>query len=256
MYLLHNDFRQSLTGILERYHSKRIFIESSGVADPTSIVPLLHEAPLAEGLKLEKIVTVLDADYWEARENFGRLFYNQLEIANLILLNKVDLLDNAKIPIYLKELHDMMPHCQVIPTVRCNIDPEIFNARPASGGIMLKPMHFFQELIMNPNGEYDVANTNASSAMSVSSSNFVTFSFEHTGIMDETCFNRFIDTLPLEVFRMKGAVQFPDRIELINFVGGKGEWSNWDGEAKTRLAFIGWHVVPETIIDKLKQCII
>ena len=42
---------------------------------------------------LEKIVTVLDADLWEGREYFGRLFYNQLETAHLILLNKVDQVD-------------------------------------------------------------------------------------------------------------------------------------------------------------------
>ena len=49
-------------------------------------------------MTLKKIITVLDADFWEARENFGRLFYNQLDAANLILLNKVDLIDERKDP--------------------------------------------------------------------------------------------------------------------------------------------------------------
>jgi G3E family GTPase len=253
---LSNDFKQSLTNILEQYHPGRIFIESSGVADPTAIVPVLQESPLAEALKLEKIVTVLDADYWEARENFGKLFYNQLEIAHLILLNKVDLLDTAKIPVYLKELHELMPHCQVVPTIRCGIDPEIFRTRPISSGIVLKPMNFFHEVAMNESGQYDVSHTHPSHGTSVSSHHFVTFSFEHTGIMDEICFNQFVDSLPLDVFRMKGSVQFSNRTELINFVGGKGEWSKWDGEPNTRMAFIGWNVDPQEILDKLNRCII
>ncbi len=103
---LRNDLKQSLLHILNQYRPKRIFIEASGVSDPTAILSVLFESPLAESIKLEKIVTVLDADLWEARENFGQIFYNQLETANLILLNKADLLDKASIPTCLQEIHE------------------------------------------------------------------------------------------------------------------------------------------------------
>jgi len=225
---LRNDLKQSLSNILKHYKPKRIFIEASGVADPTAIVSVLLESPLAESIKLEKIVTVLDADFWEARENFGQLFYNQLEIANLILLNKVDLLDKGSIPAYLKEIHEIFPHCQVVPTVRCCIDSEIFCSKTIHKGMILKPMNSFH---------------------------FITFSFQNSRIMDESLFNHFIDTLPLEVFRMKGPVQFLNRTEILNFVGGKGDRSKWDGAPETKLAFIGWNVNPSDILDKLQQCI-
>jgi len=51
-------------------------------------------------------------------------------------------------------------------------------------------------------------------------------------------------------------VRFADRTEIVNFVGGKGEWSEWDGEPETRLAFIGWNVKPEEILEKVGRCII
>ncbi len=245
---LSNDFKQSLTNIITRFHPKRIFIESSGVADPTSIIPVLRESPLDRDLKLEKIVTVLDADFWEARENFGKLFFNQLEIAHLILLNKVDLLDQVKIPIYLREIHETIPHCQVIPTIRCAIDPDIFWTQAVPKGISLKPMQFFQEVSMDETGH--ILPSSSGSA----SDHFITFSFEHDGFLNETCFHRFVDSLPLEVFRMKGPIRFPDRMKLINFVGGKGEWSDWTGEGETRLAFIGWNINPEAILEQLNRC--
>ena len=255
---LRNDLRQSLSSILEQYRPKRIFIEASGIADPTAVVSVLLESPLSESIKLEKIVTVLDADFWEARENFGQLFYNQLEIANLILLNKVDILDKISIPTYLKEIHDIFPHCQVVPTVRCCIDSEIFWSRKIPKGMILKPMHLFHEVSQNdtllnrePNND-----SHQPHDASLFSAHFVTFSFEHSKIIDETRFHHFVDTLPLEVFRMKGPVQFLNRTEIVNFVGGKGDWSKWEGAPETKLAFIGWNVTPADILNKLHQCIL
>ena len=96
------DLRQSLEDIWKRFRPKHIFMESSGVADPAAIVTALTEPLLMRSMRIEKVITVLDADYWEAREVFGPLFYSQLEMADLILLNKIDTQDKEKIPQYLK----------------------------------------------------------------------------------------------------------------------------------------------------------
>lgn len=120
------DLKQALSRISQQYHPRRIIIEASGVADPGAITPLLRDPSLSGVMKLEKIVTVLDADVWEAREVFGQLFYNQLEAAHLILLNKVDTVDENNVPRYLEELHAVLPNCQVIPTIRCSIDENRF----------------------------------------------------------------------------------------------------------------------------------
>lgn len=254
---LQNDLRQSLSHILKQYRPKRIFIEASGIADPTAVVSLLGESPLAETLKLEKIVTVLDADFWDARENFGRLFYNQLETANLILLNKIDLLDKISIPVYLKEIHDIFPRCQVIPTVRCCIDPETIWSGSVPIEIALKPINPFQQ-ISKMNTSHcceDHIDLLQSCDTAPSSHLFKTFSFVNSGIIDEAHFKHFLDTLPLEVFRMKGSVKFHNRTEIVNFVGGKGDWSKWEGKPETRLAFIGWNIDPAEILKKINRCI-
>lgn len=236
------DLKKSLRDIQNRFHPKRIFIEATGIADPTAIIDALGDADLADMMTLEKIVTVLDADYWEARENFGALFYRQLESANLILLNKIDLVDSELIPQFLEEIHDLIPRCQAIPTIRCAIDPETLWA-PASPVVgFLKPMKFFQEFAHN-HSHHDDAQPSASQ--------FVTFSFEDERIIDEAAFLEFMASLPWEVFRMKGLVRFPQKTRVINFVGGKGEWSDWNGDAVTRLAFIGWRADKDLILDRL-----
>ena len=252
------DLKQSLTYIWDRYKPRRIFIEASGVADPAATLSVLTDPSVTETMVLEKIVTVLDADLWEGREYFGRLFFNQLETANLILLNKIDEVDGAKIPGYLKEIQEMMPDCRVIPTVRCGIDPDTLWTPAVVKGVTLEPMqrfrHFFADALGNHHEPDD--DTDRCPGKPVPTPSIVTFSFEDPRLMDRDRFNRFVAALPWEVFRMKGPVRFADRTDIINFVGGKGEWSEWDGESATRLAFIGWNVNSAEILAQLGRCII
>lgn len=252
------DLKQSLLRIQQQFNPRRIFIESSGVADPTAIVPVLKETELAESMQLEKVVTVLDADYWEGREIFGPLFYNQLEAAHLILLNKIDQIDGAAVSRFLAEIHAVFPDCQVVPSVHCAVDPAALWTPVAPKGVTLRPMKLFREAVsetVEPHAEASGHAGNHAHRRPVAAGHFVTFSFEDAGIMDERCFKQFVAALPLEVFRMKGPVRFADRTEIINFVGGKGEWSHWEGPRETQLAFIGWRIVPDRILANLRHCL-
>ena len=248
---LSNDLKQSLIRIQNEFSPRRIFIESSGVADPTAVLPVIESSPLTETMRLDKIVTVLDADFWEARENFGPLFYKQLETANLILLNKVDLVTSTDVPRYLEEIHNEFPGCQVIPTVRCNIDPSTLWSPATPKGAMLMPMKLFSD---NKHTQYshDSHNEDASTGKGTQ---FVTFSFTETQKLNEDCFIQFTEALPPEVFRMKGPVRFTTRNVMINHVGGKSEILAWPDGGQTTLAFIGWNIDKDNILTQLHECI-
>jgi len=261
---LSNDLRRSLLDIWERFHPGKIFIEASGVADPTAIESVLREPGMSRKMEINRIVTVLDVDFWEAREAFGPLFYNQLKTADLILLNKIDLLDKEKIPLFLNEIHEIIPDPQVIPTIRCNIDPEtLWTETKPKKAFGLKPIHFYREMSAGGNdpasGHHAPLHDNGckenAESFHVDASSYVTFSFHGPDILDETCFKRFVEELPWELFRLKGSVRFQDRTIFINFVGGKSEWTHWKGDQETRLAFIGWNIEGEEILLKLKGCI-
>jgi G3E family GTPase len=243
------DFRQSLRSVWERFQPERIFIEASGVADPTSLISVLAEAGIAAMMTIAKVVTVLDADFWEARETFGPLFYNQLGAAHLILLNKVDLLENDRIPIYLKEIHALLPDAQVVPTIHCGVDPDTLWAPKTLG---LKPMDFFQPAA----GHHHPAGEHAGHGHPVDASRYVMFSFRGPYILQESCFRKLVAELPWEMFRVKGPVRLRDRTVMLNFVGGKAEWLPWDDESETRLAFIGWNVSQAETLRRVQQCIL
>lgn len=257
------DLRQSLLGIVEQFKPSRILIEASGVADPISIRETVCADDLSAKLTLKKIVTVLDADLWEGRHIFGPLFFHQLELANLILLNKVDLFDKQRIPQFLKEIHDLMPGTQVVPTIRCNVDPEALAVDSTSLNIDLKPMRFFQQYTAetarpanaegsspdHPEGEENAC------MQGVDASGFATFSFQSAEPMDEKRFTAFLGSLPWELFRVKGSVRLQDRSAFVNFVGGKYECSPLDESADTLLAFIGWDIDVDAILSQLNTCL-
>jgi len=247
------DLRRSLTTIRERFNPRRIFIEGSGVADPASVAAVINDTEIGRFMALTKIITVLDADFWEARETFGPLFYNQLQMAHLILLNKIDLLENKKIPLFLREIHAIIPASQVVPTIQCAIDPESLWSEVKTASSGLKPIHFYRPISLNQASHSD--GQSRPSHARVDSLKYVTFSFQDSQIVDESRFKRFIDELPWEVFRIKGPVLFADRLAMLNFVGGKSEWLPWEGKPETRLAFIGWDVSPAEILKNLRGCI-
>ncbi len=252
------DLHQSLTQLWQRFKPRRILVEASGVADPKSITKVLQDPAIGRHMLLEKIITVLDAEIWGARDVFGQLFYNQLETAHLILLNKIDLMAAEKIPQYLEEIHQAIPDSQVVPTIHCGIDPETLWTQAQPKTPRLKPIEFLQPAALSAQFHLHDSHApgEAHDSHAAKSVNFVTFSFQDSRIFDETRFKNFIRQLPWELFRIKGPVRFADRLEMLNFVGGKSEWSPWEGEAETRLAFIGWKINADETLKDLKRCLV
>jgi len=83
----------------------------------------------------------------------------------------------------------------------------------------------------------------------------VTFSFSESSPLDETAFNRFVEEMPWELFRLKGVVNFGHRTLMINSVGGKTQRAPWEGTSETRLAFVGWNIEPDGFLARMKACV-
>ena len=239
--VLKAEFNVGLKKIWKELEPKRLLIEASGVADPEAITKVFDDPGIREHMKVTKVVTVVDADFWEARDHLGPLFFHQLEDADLILLNKIDLIGEDNIPRMLKEIHDEIEGSTVIPTLHCRVDPETLWTAGRDKDFGLEPGEYFDE----DDHEHDPEEHERC----------VPFHFVNSEPLDEDRFKQFVENLPWEVFRMKGPVKFKDKTRLINFVGGKSEWIEWEDTQETRLAFVGMRVNPDDILQNLKNCI-
>jgi G3E family GTPase len=263
-----------LRRIWEQFRPKRVLIEATGVADPEAILDAFQDRRILEHMAVYKVITVLDSDYWPARDHFGPLFFNQLIDADLILLNKVDLMEEQSIPVMLKEIHEEIPDAQVVPTLHCAVDPETLWSVTNKRSQTFSPEAFFPTGHIHDaweghchdgmsaghatsphSGSHD-SHHHTHDHIQADKEGYAAFSFEHKGQIQEKSFRQFLDELPWELFRLKGPVRFEDRTAMINYVGGKCEWAEWQGSGGTRLAFVGLNVDQEEILERLYQCLV
>ena len=252
------DLTKTLMDISRRFQPRLILIEASGVADPKNIKTVFKQSEIRKRMMLEKTITVLDADCWKMRHLFGSLFVLQLETADAILVNKIDLLNADVIPQVLNEIQHNYPHARVLPTIHCRTEPELKLIKREE----TEEKSLVEEIIgggdsglprpVSANGN-DAAD---SGAPKKAIAGYLAFDFQATGVMDQGAFKKFVSSLPIEMFRIKGPVHFKDKTVLFNHAGGKSDWSTWKGAPETRLAFVGWNINPEETTRALKECLI
>jgi len=254
------ELAQTLKDVSDRFNPKRILLEATGVAEPEAVASILEDEGLKQRMELQKIITVLDIKFWIGREVFGPFFMNQIEQADLILLNKVDLVDENEVAECLREIHETIEESNVVPTIYCEIDPEILwleGLKKTSGNELL---NFFLPVLSSTNNHdhnHHHHSRNGELHPHIEDARgYVAFDFSERQPLNETCFRRFLEEVPWELFRIKGPVRFPDRTSLLNFVGGRSEWESWDGNQGTTLAFVGWGINGDKIIDQIRRCVL
>lgn len=235
---IQGDLLKSLREILERFRPRHLLIEATGVADPLEVLAGLRQDEFSGALVVQKVVTVVDSDFWENRQYLGPLFFNQIRAADLVLLNKVDLLAPEEVPLCLRQIQESNPEAAVIPSYHCRVDFQVLWG--ASRARLDTHLHDLHEAEDHEDAHH---------------LGFVSFAFEEGVPMRKGCFQSFLKELPYELYRVKGFVLLDDGLYFINHVGGKTEWVDLEGPGRTRLAFVGWKVEGENIKARLKECL-
>ncbi|MFB0493567.1 G3E family GTPase [Methylobacterium sp. OAE515] len=203
--------RADLVTTVERLLSRskpvqRILIETTGLADPA---PIIQSFMLDEGLRasteLDAFVTVVDArhnPFWlsmgERAEAIGgeNVVKEQIAFADLLLLNKIDLVDESELLACETELRRLNPLAR-IRRMRDGSVPA--NEVLGIGAFDLKnALAIEPELLSDVDHEHDDAITS--------------FALRPKGDLDPTTFfrwlNRFVQGKGADILRIKGVVPF------------------------------------------------
>ena len=115
----------------------RIIVEASGVADVVSLAQYGHHP----GLRLDGVIVVADAETVrsKARDKYvATTVTHQLEGADLIILNKTDLVDEARCSALIDWLRTLAPETPVISTNYCQVSKDLLlgldHRPPAASG--------------------------------------------------------------------------------------------------------------------------
>jgi len=137
-----------------------VLIESSGVAIPGAIVSSVH---LIEGFASDGTVVVVDAETVRkaARDDYiGDTITRQLSDAEIVVVNKCDLIDDASRASLDAWLAGMAPSAATVPATQGQVAPEaLFGivASPAKGRASDHSDRLFDSFVLSPDHPVDAA---------------------------------------------------------------------------------------------------
>ena len=221
------EFEAAVNEIVDKIAPERIIVETTGLAEPEALVFDIQEELLQ--CRLDGVVSVIDADMVVRFPEIGHTTRLQIEGADILLLNKIDLVERVQIGALETKLREMNSTAAVIRTERCRVDPELlFGIGRGRKTARLDHRH---------------------------QPEFESFAYNSGKIFSRHCFEGFANGLPTSVVRAKGLVRFADGGQLFNFVAGRWELEPFETDC-TELVFIGKNIAAQnqSIIGALDEC--
>lgn len=173
-----------------------IVVEASGVAD----VANLAQYGYTPELQLDGVLVLADAEtvVEKARDKYvARTVQRQLASADIIILNKTDLVTTAVLEKRLSWLHENYPDTTIIESS--------FGRVPLS-------------LLLGVHQDLEVAAGHADHE------SYITWKWEFSSAVSEAALNLFVEKLPATVIRAKGFAQIEDgSVKLVQVVGRRKE---------------------------------
>ena len=226
---------------------EHILIESSGVADPVGIVSSFLEPEIWGTVQLDGVVTVVDAEQaLTLPDEEAGLARAQVIGGDLMVLNKVDLVDAARLEQVKNWLREIRSGVTVFETTQCRLPMEILlgtdRTPPATTASAADPaldvhVHDGSPASAAHDGDHAPDHDHALA--------FDTWTYASDTPMAFGLLQQVLTHLPETVFRAKGfvqAVEKPHRRLVFQLVGRRATVSAgepWgDDTPQTRLVFI------------------
>jgi G3E family GTPase len=117
------DLIRILAGLMKRKGQfDAILIETTGLADPAPVAQTFYvDQDVADLTRLDAIVTVADARHLEGQLSDSHEAEEQIAFADIVLLNKIDLVDAAGLEKVEARIKAMNPYAKIIRTEKCAV---------------------------------------------------------------------------------------------------------------------------------------
>ena len=124
---IRDDLVQAIHTTLDRpERPEYLLLEASGVAEPSGIATtFVDNGSLAERVRLDSITCVVDAEQVFAAPELMEVKIWQIAFADLLILNKVDLVTRRRIKDIRAWLDDRMHRYRLVEATRCEVPLEV-----------------------------------------------------------------------------------------------------------------------------------
>lgn len=238
------DLRDALLDLIARPEQPAyIIIESSGVSDPAAVAHTFTLPELTNRLQIDSILTVVDAEQvHHLRDENILLRMDQIGVADIIVINKTDLVDSEELARLRAWVREMVPPARIIETTHGQV--------PLA--LVLGVGHFDPErLIKVSQSDVHVHTASADSDTHDHHHHDHSLIYETWHYFSKTqlslkALQRAVERLPNDIFRAKGFVyvdRLPEQRGILQVVGQRinlhagAAWG--DAPPQTNLVFIG-----------------
>ncbi|MEM6529603.1 MAG: CobW family GTP-binding protein [Chloroflexota bacterium] len=220
-----------------------IILETSGVSDPLEVAITFRDVPRMSNLvRIDSIITVVDAEQFpraERENEYAVLVMNQIGMADIIVLNKTDLVSMDDLTALETRINHIMPRSRVFHTTHAEVPLELLlgvGAYDPANIIERTPA----DVHVHEQGEHhhhDHEHTDHSTV-------FDTWSWSTDKPLSLKAVQRAIAQVPASVYRMKGvlyAQDEPDTRVVMHVVGRRAAFSTevtWPGTPRTEIVAI------------------
>lgn len=256
-----DDLTDAIRSLLESPLAPQyILLEASGVADPAGITIKFSTEAITDsqglGVRLDSVICVLDAEQFFAASEHMQLKQYQIAAADLLLLNKVDLVDAEAMERIESWLSENFRRHRVIKTTECSVPIEVLLASgrfaPGIGEhAQSHDLHKCQdEGCSELHHHHDTTG-------------FRTWSYETRSVLSLGALEQVLQKLPVGVYRAKGILntaENPNQKTIVQVVGKRvsfadgGSW--YQDERLSQVVFIAadGKLDEQTLQGQLEQC--
>lgn len=220
-------FISAITEVVETYHPDRIIIEASGTADPVALALMVSSHEL---LNRDGVISVIDVLNFEGYEDLTTTAQAQTKLTDLILFNKVELVDDARKQAVVGYVRELNTHSPILETHKGEINADvIFGISSVELDALLTAAE-------------NTADHNHSSHLT--DDELEGFTCWLPAHIDKYRLQTFLEALPKTIFRVKGfVIDDQSQVWLVNKVGTRVTFDavpSIQNQTEGRLVFIGY----------------
>ncbi|MGB3766392.1 MAG: GTP-binding protein [Phormidesmis sp.] len=151
---INNDLLEAVYKVLERSDKiDYLVVETTGLADPLPVALTFLGTELRDLTRLDSIVTVVDAENYSLDLFNSQAAYNQIAYGDIILLNKMDVVDEADADLLEVKLRDIKADARILRTDHSNVPLPLI----LSVGLFESDKYFSSEKEAKPHDHHDHA---------------------------------------------------------------------------------------------------
>ncbi len=204
---LSGSLNRAIRGMLSQFHPDALIVETTGLANPLNLLDDMSE--LKDLVRFDSTLTVVDAVNIEQTLSEHPLAADQIRAADILMLNKKDLVSPARLDIVTDRIRRINPHAPLFLAVKGDLNPALVleaDDRP--------PQAASEQPHLTRHSSHLHAGLWSRSVQMLRP-------------LDRESFLRVVAQFPRTLFRAKGILEFTDSLQpfLFQFVAGRHDIS-------------------------------